>query len=586
MLNLLRRLWSHITRRGRIRLGLIFCLMLTAPFAEIFSIGIMVPFLGVLTAPEIVSQYEFVKWIVIFFGLTSQQELLHAFFVLFVIAIVIAATNRILLVWLQARVILVIVNELATDAYTKILSQPYATHIARNSSEILSGILSKVTGGVGGGLNAVLTLISSQLILAAIIVALVVINPVMALTTFIGFGGIYGLIMIFTQKELSQQSEEINRTSTEVVKVLQEGLGGIRDVLLDSSQLIYGAKYQRADIKLRNAQAKIQFISASPRFIIEAIGMIAIAMVAYALSSRPGGLAGVIPLMGALAIGAQRTLPLLQQSYASWALMLGTRASLQDALDLLEQPAKSDLGSLYDHDTIRFNRSICLDQVFFQYNSIDPAVIKNVSIALPKGGIIGFIGETGSGKSTLLDIIMGLLQPSSGQLRVDNQVIDASNQSAWQKHIAHVPQAIFLSDATVAENIAFGISRGAIDMTRVRLAARQAQIADSIESWTHQYDTIVGERGVRLSGGQRQRLGIARALYKESEVIIFDEATSALDNETEGAVMETILSLAGVATILIVAHRLTTLKNCTQIVELKSGAVVRIGSYVDVIENR
>jgi ATP-binding cassette subfamily B protein len=210
-------------------------------------------------------------------------------------------------------------------------------------------------------------------------------------------------------------------------------------------------------------------------------------------------------------------------------------------------------------------------------------VLRNLDLNIAKGSRIGIIGATGSGKSTLLDIVMGLLRPSEGSLEIDGQPITIENHRAWQAHIAHVPQDIFLADSTVEENIAFSVPKDQIDHERVRQAAQQAQIADSIDTWPKQYQTFVGERGVRLSGGQRQRIGIARALYKQADVIIFDEATSALDNETEQGVMQAIEGLSTELTILIIAHRLSTLRNCTQIVELGSCGILRTGSYQNIV---
>jgi ATP-binding cassette subfamily B protein len=212
-----------------------------------------------------------------------------------------------------------------------------------------------------------------------------------------------------------------------------------------------------------------------------------------------------------------------------------------------------------------------------------PYVLKQINLKIAKGSRVGFMGTTGSGKSTLLDIVMGLLQPTDGSLEIDGKTVSLLNHRAWQAHIAHVPQAIFLADSTIEENIAFGVPKDKIDLQRVRQAAQQAQIAESIESWPKQYQTFVGERGIRLSGGQRQRIGIARALYKKADVIIFDEATSALDNETEQAVMQAIEGLSKDLTLLIIAHRLSTLKNCTQIVELGEGSIKRLGTYQEIV---
>lgn len=584
MLVLLVRLWKHISRKRRIQLGVLFCVMLAASFAELFSIGMVIPFLGVLTTPELIYEHRFVKPLVVFFGLKNPQDLLLPTTLLFVMAVVLAGSIRFLLVWLQARIGLGIVNELATSAYHRTLNQPYAVHISRNSSVIISGILSKVSGAVGGTLGAVLVIISSQLILAAILLALVIVDPTVALSSLLIFGAVYMLIALLTKKQLARDSERISRASTEVVKVLQEGLGGIRDVLLDGTQAIHSMAYRQADTNLRKAQANIQIISIGPRFVIEALGMVIIALIAYVLTSRPGGFITMIPLMGALAIGAQRVLPLLHQSYSSYALIFGNRDSLRDALDLLDQPLFEEKDSSSILVEIRFNQVIRLEGISFRYAPQAPYVLSKLSISLPKGARIGFIGATGSGKSTLLDILMGLLQPTEGNLVIDEVALTPAYRRAWQAHIAHVPQAIFLSDATIAENIAFGLPRNEVDLERVKTAARQAQISEAIESWSTQYETLVGERGVNLSGGQRQRIGIARALYKQADVIIFDEATSALDNETEQAVMQAIYGLGDHLTILIVAHRLTTLRNCSQIVELQNGELKRVGSYADIVE--
>jgi ATP-binding cassette subfamily B protein len=312
--------------------------------------------------------------------------------------------------------------------------------------------------------------------------------------------------------------------------------------------------------------------------------MALIAALAYMLAARPGGLGSAIPIIGALALAAQRMLPLLQQAYSSWSSIRGAEAGLSDALDFLDQALPKHADAPLS-DPLPFKHEITFDQVGFRYSENQPLVFNGLNLKIAKHSCVGFIGTTGSGKSTLLDITMGLLSPSEGELKVDGKAITAENCRAWQAHIAHVPQSIFLADVSVAENIAFGVPLDQIDFDRVRRAAESAQIASTIESWTDRYDTVVGERGVRLSGGQRQRIGIARALYKEADVIVFDEATSALDGATEHAVMESINNLSKELTILIVAHRLTTLRDCTQVVELADGKVSRIGTYQEIIES-
>lgn len=577
---LLSRLWLHISPRRRGQFGLLLVLMIIASFAEILSIGAVLPFLAVLTAPGRVFEHTFAQPFIQALGLTSADQLLLPLTVIFGLAALLAGAMRLLLLWASTRISYATGADLSISVYRRTLYQPYAVHVARNSSEIINGISNK-TSGVIYIVSMLLNLISSSVMLIAILIALLSVDPVIALAAFGGFGLIYAFIIRFTRNRLSSNSQRIARESTQVIKSLQEGLGGIRDVLIDGSQATYCQIYRNADLPLRRAQGSSAFISGGPRYGMEALGMLLIAALAYALAQQADGVAKAIPVLGALAVGAQRLLPVLQQAYVSWSGIQGGEASLYDTLELLDQPLP-DYADKPAARPLPFRQQISLNQLSFRYSPQTPWVLKNINLSIAKGSRVGFIGTTGSGKSTLLDIVMGLLQPTEGALEIDGQPITAANHRAWQAHIAHVPQAIFLADSTIEENIAFGIPKDQIDHERVRQAARQAQIADIIETWPHQYQTFVGERGIRLSGGQRQRIGIARAHYKQADVIIFDEATSALDNETEQAVMQAIEGLSDDLTILIIAHRLTTLKNCTLIVELGDGGIKRTGTYQEI----
>lgn len=583
IIQLLRRLWHHISPRRRGQFGLLLVLMLLASFAEILSIGAVLPFLGVLTAPERVFAHSSAQPIIQALELTAPAQLLLPLTIAFGVAALIAGAMRLLLLWASTRLSFAVGADLGISIYRRTLYQPYAIHVARNSSEVISGISGKANGVIYSIVLPALTLISASVMLIAILIALLTVEPVIALVAFGGFGLIYVLIIRLTRKKLLADSQCMARESVQVIKSLQEGLGGIRDVLIDGSQATYCQIYRNADLPMRRAQGNSAFISASPRYAMEALGILLITMLAYTLAQQADGIGRAIPILGALALGAQRLLPVLQQAYGSWTGIQSGHASLQDTLELLDQP-------LPDHvdqpaaQALAFRCSINLKQLGFRYGLQTPYVLKKFNLTIIKGSRVGFIGTTGSGKSTLLDIVMGLLQPTDGTLEVDGQAVTPTNNRAWQAHIAHVPQAIFLADSTIEENIAFGVPKDQIDHQRVREAAQQAQIADSIETWPKQYQTFVGERGIRLSGGQRQRIGIARALYKQADVIIFDEATSALDNETEQAVMQAIEGLSQNLTLFIIAHRLTTLKNCTQIVELGDGGIKRSGSYQDIVK--
>ena len=577
---LLRRLWSHISTRRRRQFGLLLLLMILVSFSEILSIGAVLPFLAVLTDPELVFAHPLADPIVKKLELENPKQLLLPLTVAFGISALIAGVMRLLLLWVSTRLSFAVGADLSMNIYQRTLYQPYEVHLASNSSEVIDGISNKTNNAIQM-INMVLNFISSIVILIAILIAILTIDPVIAMAAFGGFSLIYAFIIYLTRKQLLLNSQISARESITVIKSLQEGLGGIRDVLIDGSQAAYCQIYRNADQPLRRAQGNISFISSSPRSGVEALGMILISVLAYALAQKSDGISEAIPILGALALGAQRLLPAFQQAFSAWSFMQGGGASLQVALELLDKP----LPHYFDQATnkpLEFQRQISLQQLSFRYGSQTPWVLKDLNLIITKGSRVGFIGVTGSGKSTLLDIIMGLLTPTSGALMIDGQPVTTANNRAWQSLIAHVPQAIFLSDSSIEENIAFGVPIEQIDRVRVKKVAQQAQIAGLIESWPKKYNTFVGERGVRLSGGQRQRIGIARALYKQANVIIFDEATSALDNETEEAVMQTLESLSEDLTLLFIAHRLTTLKNCTQIVELGGCSIKRTSTYKEI----
>ena len=313
--------------------------------------------------------------------------------------------------------------------------------------------------------------------------------------------------------------------------------------------------------------------------------MVLIALLAYWLSLRAGGLSAAIPVLGVLAIGAQKLFPQMQQIYYGWARLSGASTALSEVVALLERPIPDEyLKPSSLAGPAHLEHGIVLRNVGFRYRNDAPEVIRGLSLQIPRGSRVGFIGKTGGGKSTVVDLIMGLLEPTSGSIEIDGQPLTSANRRAWQARIAHVPQSIYLADATIAENIAFGLDVHDIDQQRVREAARQAQLADFIEGLPAQYRTETGERGVRLSGGQRQRIGLARALYKQADVLVLDEATSALDDATEKAVMQAVDSMGKGITVLMVAHRVSSLRSCDRIFELKNGSLSREGTYRELIQ--
>jgi len=577
------RLWAHILPRRKKQIGLLIVLMFITSLAEVVSIGAVIPFLGILANPESIFDNSIAQPYIHLIGVSNPKDMVMPLTVVFILAALFAGVMRITLLWGQTRLAHAIGADLGYHTYRRTLYQPYAVHVVRNSSEVIAGVSSKVNQVVSQAILPLLTIISSILMLTMILSALIVIDPIVATSAIAGIAMIYGFFVTLSKNRLLENGKQISRQTNQVVKTLQEGLGGIRDVLIDGAQSAYCLAFRSADIPLRRAIVNNQIIAQSPRYGVESMGMVLIACLAYILGSSEEGLVPSLPVLGALAVGAQRGLPLLQQGYGGWSQIRGAQAVFKDVLSLIEQPLPNYAKADTVITDVPFQQSIMLKDVWFRYSADSPWVLKGIDLEIPKGARIGFIGTTGSGKSTLLDVIMGLLHPSKGCLFIDGVEVTDQNHRGWQSHIAHIPQSIFLSDASIIENIAFGQSIEQINFERVKEAAQQAQIAESIESWEEQYQTVIGEQGVRLSGGQRQRIGIARALYKRAGIVILDEATSALDSATEKAVIEAVNGVDEDVTILMVAHRLTTLESCDSIVELEQGVIKRSGSYRDIV---
>lgn len=520
-----------------------------------------------------------------FFGALGWQEassILLPATLLFAVVAVLSGAVRVLVIWASNKVTFAIGYDLGVEVYRRTLFQPYSYHAARNSSEIIGG-LNKVQLVINNLLMPLMTSVIAVITSAAILTALLMVDPLIAIVAGAGFTILYLLITLATRRKLHRNSEIISRVHNTRVQVVQEGLGGIRDVLIEGLQDVYVDRFKRIDAALRQAQVVNAAIGAVPRYLVEAIGMVLITVLAYWLSQRDGGLVGALPVLGALAIGAQKLLPLMQQVYVGWASIIGSSRVINDVVDLVDQPIPTEYLDEHVRSPLPFQRNLDLREVSFRYTQNGRDIIKKLSLQIEKGRRVGFIGKTGSGKSTALDLIMGLLEPTSGSILIDGKPLCSANRRQWQSRIAHVPQTIYLSDASIAENIAFGVENANIDNVRVRDAAKQASIAQYIERLPKGYETQVGERGVRLSGGQRQRIGIARALYKQADVLIFDEATSALDDGTEDSVMQAIGNLGKELTVMMIAHRLSTLSACDCIFEMSDGRLIRRGSYAEIV---
>jgi ATP-binding cassette subfamily B protein len=568
------------TRRRR-QFAVLSLAMLLGSAAEFMSIGIVFPFLAALTTPEMVLGHPRAAVLLESVGIRSQDVLVVALTLAVIGAVALSNLLRFAVTSLSIRYGYAIGTDLGTRLFRDALYQPYSVHVGRHSGALISAITAKVSAVVHGVLMPMLVLMGAALVLLVALGGLLWAWPWIALSVIALAVLTQAAMSAASRRRLQANSERINEGSTQSIKALQEGLGGIRDVLLDGSQAVHVQRFQAADWSVRRAQAENAALGLGSRYLMEFVGVTALVSVAYVLSLSSTDFATVVPTLGLLAMAAQRLIPYLQQAIAAWLSVSGHRAVLLDMLGLLEAPAAEP--DRRHVDPLPFSHQIELHGVEFRYGNDLPLVLGGVDFRFVKGKRYGLIGATGSGKSTCMDLLMGLLTPTAGQLRVDGVPVEGERVRAWQARLAHVPQSIFLTDASIEENIALGVRASQIDRALVRDAARRAQIHDAIEAMPQGYATLVGERGVRLSGGQRQRIGIARALYKRADVILLDEATSALDAQTEAAVAEAIHELGRDVTLFIVAHRLSTLQDCDEVLEFADGRISRRGPYASVV---
>lgn len=569
---LLTRLIRQLSNRRKLYFLLLFSLMLASSFAEVMSIGLLLPFLASMSDPGMLFNTPAIQPIINYYHFTDGNELILPFTLLFIVGLIISGSLRYLLLWNQTHLAHSIGADISVDIFRNILYQPYIAHVNQHSSQLISSMTVKANSVVSNSLMPFISILTNVFLLISILSILLFLEPTIALSAFIGLGFIYVGIARVSKRKLSADGAYVNSETTKVIKIIQEALGGIRDIIIDGSQALYCNTFKEIDIPLRKAGANIAIISNSPRILVEIICVIFVAMLAYFYSLQSGGIAGAIPTLGIFALAAQRLLPVMQQSFQGWAILRSGKSTLIEVLDFLEKKT-SDNNFIAAVNPLTFLDKIEFRGVSFNYPNQPVSILNDINISISKGAKVGIIGVSGSGKSTFIDILMGLLEPTKGSMTVDGVNITGSSTRDWQACLAHVPQAIFLTSGSISENIAFIPPSEKIDFSRVEWAAKKAQINQMIEMLPQGYETKVGERGILLSGGQRQRIAIARALYKKAKVIIFDEATSALDADTEKSVMTSIEGLGQDITVIIVTHRVSTLKFCTEILKVDNGSI-------------
>jgi ATP-binding cassette subfamily C protein len=583
----LKRLLGLLTKKERRKLILVVFMMIGLAAVEVAGVSSIGPFLAVAASPRTIETNEYLNYAYTVLGFESHQQFLVALgfaVVAFVILrnAFLALTNYTLIRYSHMRN-----HSLSKRLLAEYLSRPYVFFLGKNSSELNRDVLQEVNHLVKGYLVPALHLFSRFLIAGSIIAFLVAVNPLIALIVAAVITMMYGGVYALVRGQLSKLGQRRMDANKGRFKAVSEAFTGIKDVKLLGKERSILKEYEKPSRNHAKVEAMQNLISNMPKFLLESIAISGVMLVVIYFIAVRENYQQAIPVVGVYAFAAYRLMPSLQQVFTRLASMRSNEPAVRYVASQFSRRPE-DTPSWKGPPVgppLPLNDRIALDSIYFNYPATETPAIKGLSIEIKAGTTVGLVGPTGCGKTTTVDIILGLLTPQSGKLLIDGERVTGENLRRWQHNLGYVPQQIYLSDASLARNIAFGIPEDEIEMESVRRAARVANIHEFIEhELPDGYETVVGERGVRLSGGQRQRVGIARAVYHNPSVLVLDEATSALDSMTEVAVMDAIHNLAHKKTIIVIAHRITTVRECDAIYMLDRGEVVDHGTYDGLME--
>jgi ABC-type multidrug transport system fused ATPase/permease subunit len=580
-----RNLFLLFDRTERRRFWLLTAVMLLVAAAEIAGISAVLMLLNVLSNPESIQTSRTLSYVAQLTGLESDFSFQVGLAVAVLCVVMVGLAIKALGTYATIRFSTMRGFSISSRLLAAYLSQPYTWFLQRNSAELEKNVLSEVDGLVQRVILPCLRIVANGLLVLAILGFLLLVDPMVTLFS----GGVlslgYGLIYLRFRGRLHRLGQDMMDAFENRFLVAQEATGGIKDVKVMGLEATYVRSYSTAARKAAQSGATMGAMSELPRFALEAITFgTMLALILLLLLQNDGNVTEIVPTLGVIAFSTMRLLPSLQQIYHALVSIRGASAILSAIVADFQSTPPLPLADATRTEPLRLERDLELSKVSFAYAEAEKPTLRGVDLVIPARTTVGIVGGTGAGKTTLVDLILGLLTPDDGVIRVDGQPITPENVRAWQGTLGYVPQTIFLTDETIASNIAFGVPKDEIDMAAVERAARVAALHDFVMSDLPQgYDTFVGERGVRLSGGQRQRIGIARALYRDPTLLIMDEATSALDNITERVVMEAVDRIRANKTIILIAHRLTTVKTCDTIFLMDRGRLLAQGSYDELL---
>ena len=554
---------------------------------DMIGVASILPFMAVISNPEVIESNIFINYIFISsknIGIDNDKEFLFFLGVLTFSLLIISLIFKTITTYVQLLFVQMREYSISKRLVEGYLHQPYSWFLNRHSADLGKNILSEVEQTISNGLNPLMELIAKGLITIAIIILLLIVDIKLSVLVGLSLGGTYFIIFYLIRKFLNTLGEKRSIHNQLRFTYVSEAFGAIKEVKIGRLEQTYINKFKNSAEIYARSLAFAKVIAHIPRNILEAIAFGGILLIILFLLSQSGNFSDILPIISLYVFAGYRLLPAMQQFYAASTQLTFIGPAVDRLYKDLKNISIPTIKNLNENSIISPKHTINLNSIFYNYPDSSKTALKDISINIPVKSTVGIIGPTGSGKTTTIDIILGLLESQKGTLEVDEQIITKANVKSWQQIIGYVPQNIYLSDDTISSNIAFGQEEKFIDKEKVQKVAKIASIHDFImNDLPDQYQTRIGERGVRLSGGQRQRIGIARALYHSPEVLILDEATSSLDNETEKAVMEAVNNLSNSLTIIIIAHRLNTVSNCDLIFKLHRGQLIQQGSFKEVV---